>query len=149
MRRLADRLQELSRGMIFRIADNGHANSQAIGDRFLRNSFGGVVRAFGVHCRPQDVDHSGYIQFIKHHDMIYRPKGGYKSHAFILRQNRPALALQGSDRNIAVNRDDECVAQLSRAFQIPYMTHVQYVETTIRKDDALSADQVFQVFKLR
>src|SRR5260370_13645857 len=48
MRGLAHRFQEFPRGVVFRVANNRHANAQPLSRRTFRHRFRCVVRALGV-----------------------------------------------------------------------------------------------------
>src|SRR5260370_7552846 len=56
MRGLAHRFQEFPRGVIFRVANNRHANAQPLSRRTFRHRFRCVVRALGVDVGPEGSD---------------------------------------------------------------------------------------------
>src|ERR1043165_9722 len=68
MRRLAHGLQEISGRVVFRIADNGYADPQPLGDGALRHGFSAVVCALGVDVRPQFAEQVFDVWLVENHD---------------------------------------------------------------------------------
>src|SRR5712692_1427064 len=63
MRRLANGLEQLSRGVVLGVADDGHADAQPRGDGALRHGVRSVVSAFGVDIREQRFQKSFDVGF--------------------------------------------------------------------------------------
>src|SRR6266852_8721524 len=53
MRRLSNGFEQLSRGVILGVTNDGHADAEPSGNSALRHGLGGVVGAFGVDIRAQ------------------------------------------------------------------------------------------------
>src|SRR5712692_513931 len=76
MRRLANGLEQLSRGVILGVAYDGHADTEPRGDGALRHGVLSVVSAFGVDIRAKLFQKSFDVGFGEKHDVIHAAKRG-------------------------------------------------------------------------
>src|SRR6516162_3490747 len=75
MRCLADRVKQSARGMVFRIADNGHPDAEARCDSALGYGLGGVVRALGVHVGPQFFQEFFHVRLGENQNIVHNTQG--------------------------------------------------------------------------
>src|SRR5271155_5753385 len=94
--------QKFSRGMIFRVADDCHADSEESGEIPFGDGVWCVVGAFsmyvGLKLAQQRVD----IEFVENYDVIHRREGRNERGARAFRQNRTACALQRSRARVGI-----------------------------------------------
>jgi hypothetical protein len=100
-----------------------------------------------VNCGPQDIEHARDSRLIKKYDVIYTAERRNELHAFILTKDRPARIFDRPHRFIAIDSDNEDVAQRSRALQIPEVADVKNVEAPISEYDVLALQEIGQLFK--
>src|SRR5260370_37943420 len=69
MRRLSNGLEQLSRGVIFGVTNDGHADAEPSGNSALRHGLGGVVGGFRLGLRAQFFANSFGSRFGADHDV--------------------------------------------------------------------------------
>src|SRR5712692_6006720 len=74
MRRLANGLEQLSRGVILGVAHDGHADAQPFGDSALGHGVRSVVSTFGVDIREKPFQKRLDVRFSEEHDVIHAAK---------------------------------------------------------------------------
>src|ERR1700676_2013115 len=96
MRRLAHRFQESTRGVILRVANNRHANTQPCGRCAFGHGFRGVVRALGVDVRPEVLKQHFNVRLAKQNNVIDGAQRRDEIDARRFGQNRPPGSLQSA-----------------------------------------------------
>src|SRR5713226_1203464 len=76
MRRLANGVEQLPRGVILGISYDGHANAEPGSHRSLRHGLGSVIRPFGVDIRAQFFQQGLDVGFGKENDAIHAAQRG-------------------------------------------------------------------------
>src|ERR1700730_7468665 len=132
MRRLANGIEEIACGMIFRIANNRNADAEARGGSALGHGFDRVVGTFGVDIRAKKLQQGFHVGFVKENDVIDGTKGRNKICACGFLQDGTARPFQIADAGIGVDCDDEDVAFAAGAFEIAHVTHVKSIEAAVR-----------------
>jgi len=133
--------------MIFSIPDNLHFAAVRENVFAFRHGFFRIVGSLGVNRRFQDIDDSYNVRFIEQHDVIDALQRRNQDHAFVFVENRTSRVLDGPNGDVAVDRDNQRISQGLCSFQIPQMTNMEYVETTVRQDNLLPSKTVTQIFK--
>ena len=119
---------------------SGDSHGTAIAEDFIpfRNGLLSIVRALGVNCGPQHIQHALDVRFVEKHDVVHTTECRNKLHSFIQREDRPAGILDQPHRLVAIDRNNEDVTQRLRVLQIPEMSDVENVEAAICKDHLLA-----------
>jgi len=146
MRSLADRFEQISRGVIFWVANDGYANPEARGGGAFGNGFGGVVGSFGVNVRPEILEERLDARFAEEDDVIHGAKSGDEPRAGVFIKNGAARTFQDAHARIGIDADYEDVAFAACAFQIADVAHVKRVKASVGENDALVALFVFGQF---
>jgi hypothetical protein len=89
------------------------------------------VRAYGPEQRSR-------IRLREDGDEIHSAQRGDYLRTLALRHQGATLALERSDLFVRVYPDHQQVSQCPRAFQVPYMPHVQQVKAAVSQDNARS-----------
>src|SRR5579859_2341207 len=139
MRGLAHGFEKIARGVIFWIADDGNSDSKTLGSGAFRHSFDGVVGAFSMNVRAKIFEQRLNARLAKPHDVIDGSKRGDEESASLFREDGTARTFQSAYARIRVDADDEDVAFAARAFQKTDVADVKRIETTVGKNDALTA----------
>jgi hypothetical protein len=106
-----------------------------------------IVRAFGMDPRTKYFEYTGDIGFVKHHYIIHTPEGGDKSGAFLLIQYGALRTFDRPDGAVAVDRNDQGIAQLASALKVAHVANVQNIEAAIGENNTFSAQDVRQFFQ--
>ena len=130
--------EQIARGMILRIADDG--DTAAIGQHglSLRDGVGRVVGALAMHVGLQQPKQAVYVRIGEQHDVIDVFERRDHLCAIGAAQDRPAGSLQRLYGIIVVDGDDQRVGLGRGTREIPHMTHVQDVETSVGKSNRAS-----------
>jgi hypothetical protein len=139
MRGLADGIEKRTRGMIFGIADDGHADAETGRDSALGDGVGGVVGTFGVNVRAQFFEQFFDIRLGKDHDVVYGAESGDEKATGVFVEDGAVGAFEWADAGIGIDSDDEEIAFGFCACQITGVADVERVEDTVGEDYALAA----------
>ena len=123
--------------MRFRVADDGHADAEALSYGALGDGVGGVVRALSVNVWTKNFEKAFDIGIGEEDYKIDGAKRSDKLGTRLFIENGAARAFQLSDAGIGINADDEKITLLLCAIEITDMAHVEGVEATVGEDDAL------------
>ena len=144
MRRLADGFEKSARGVILRVAHNGDADTELLGDGAFGDSVRCVVSPFGVNVGPQIFQEGFDVGFGEEHDVVHAAERRNEAGPRALIENRPAGALQIAHAGIAIYADHENIAFAAGAVEIADVSDVQRIEAAVRQDDALAAALVLR-----
>jgi hypothetical protein len=131
--------QEISGGVVFRIAHNG--NPPATGNYYLAfgNIFLGIVGAFGVNVRPQQAYKLGDIRGVKDRNRINVTERRQNFRTLIARNARPAFAFESPGACVGIYGHNQPAAQLPGSAQITDVAHVKKIKASIGQDDLVSS----------
>ena len=139
----ADAGDELGGGVVFGIADNGHAPAALDDGVALGNVVGGVVGALGVDVGTDFADQGAHVGLGKHDHGVHVGEGGQNFGALGGGHQRTPGALQAAHRLIRIETDHEFSAELLGGAEIADVADVQQVETAVGQDDALAGAAPF------
>ena len=128
--------------MIFRIADDGHTDAEACRGGALRHGLGGVVGPFRMNVRAQHFEKSFYVRLVEEHNVVDGTESSKELRAGLLIEDGAAGSLKCANAAIRIDADDEDIALSASALQIADVSDVERIETTVSKDDALTANFV-------
>ena len=124
--------------MFLRVADDGDANAETVGDGTFWNSFRSVVRALGVNVGAQLLEQFLDVGLVEENHEIDIAQGGNEFQAGVFVQNGTAGAFQAENAGIGIDGDDQDVTLFPGAGKITHVANVQRVKATVGKDDALA-----------
>src|SRR5271154_5363290 len=93
MRRLANGIEQGACRVILGIANDGYANSQAIGDSAFGDRVRGIVRSFGMNVGAKEFEQRFDIGFAEQNNVINNANGRDELRASILIEYRAATTL--------------------------------------------------------
>ena len=125
-------------GAAFDEGKYGHFTAVPADDLRFGEIFGTVVATLRVDVRPDRFDESVGTGFIENAYVIHAPKVGEHFGPFGLRNQGALWALETSNGRIAVNADNEEVAERTGLGQVARVPNVKNVEASVGEDDALS-----------
>jgi hypothetical protein len=137
MRILADGPKEATRGMRFRIAYDGDADTEALCYGAFGDSVGSVVGALGMNVWAERFEKALDVGIGKKDYKIDGAKRSDQLSASLFIENGAAGALQLSDAGIGIDSDDEEIALLLCTIEIAHMANVERVKAAVGEDDAL------------
>ena len=126
--------------MVFRIANDGDADAEAVGDGALGNRVSGVVGALGVDIGAQFLQKFLDVGFGEEHNVIHDAEGGDDKRAGMFVEDGTAGTFQRADTGIGVDADNEDVSFGLGSGQIADMANVKRVETAVGEDDRLPTE---------
>src|SRR5262249_36541788 len=106
--------------------------------RGLGHRVRGVVRPLGMDIRPQPRDEPVGRVLVEDEDMIDVAQGGEDLGALLGGHHRSSGALETRHRGVAVDADEEHVAESACGVQVPQVTDVQEIEAAVGEDDTLA-----------
>lgn len=121
--------------MALGIADNGHFSAIGANGLPLGNALFGVVGALSVDIRLQFLQDAIHREGIKREDKVHAFQGCQYLCTICLRLQRATLALKSRDTGVAVDSQDQDIAQGFGTLQVSNMTCVNKIETTVGKND--------------
>src|SRR5215469_881119 len=124
--------------MVLWIAYDGHVDSQALGYRALRDCFRRVVRPFRVHIRPELLEQGLDVRFWKQNDVIHVLDRRDQLGAGLLIENRSPGSFEAADAAVGIYTHHQKISFFLCTFEVPNMTDVQSIKTSVRKNDATS-----------
>ena len=124
--------------MVFRIADNGDASAAGNHCLTFRNAFLGIVGAFGVNVRTQKKDKLFDVRCVEDGYSVHVSQRGQQFRAFVIRNSRPALALERACAGIGINGHNQLSAQLFGGLQVSDVAHVKKIKTAVGEDYLVS-----------
>src|SRR5216684_3292811 len=110
MRRLANGLEQLSRGVILGVPHNSHANAKPFGDGALRHGLSRVVGSFRVDIRAQFLQKTFHIGFGKENDVIHAAECRNQACTGTFVEDRAAGAFEIADARIGIHADNKDIA---------------------------------------
>ena len=132
--------------MIFWIADDGNPNSKTLGSGVFRHSFDGVVGAFSMNVWAKVFEQRLNARLTKQHDVIDSAKRGNEESASVFSEDGTTRTFQSAYARIRIDADDEDVAFAARTFQKTDVADMKRIETTVGKNDALTAFLMLRQF---
>lgn len=131
--------QQISGGVVFRIAYNG--DSPAAGNHYIsfRHILLSIVSAFGMNIRPQQANKTGHIRRIKNSDCVNVAERRQKLSAFLAWDARPAFPFESARARIGIHGHDQPAAQFLCGAQIPDMPDVKKIKTSVGQNDLFSS----------
>src|SRR5208337_390793 len=136
-------VEECARGVFLRIADDGYADTEAIGGCALRNSFRAVVRAFCVNVRTDIFEQGFDIGLCEEHHEIDIAQRGYQLRAGLFVENGPARPLQAADAGVRIDRYNQNIAFAFCPGKIADVAHMQRIEAAVGQHDSLALSLQF------
>lgn len=127
---------ENGRGGITR--NNGNGDDAASGGfHFLaaHDLVAGPVATFHEHIGKQAGDYFAGSQVVEDHDGVDGFQSGENFRAFVFRYYRAAFAFQLTNARIAIEANDEHVAQCARQFQAADMAGMKKVKAPVGEND--------------
>ena len=109
----------------------------AFGNSLLR-----VIGTLGVNRGTQNVEYMRDVGLVKNDNVVYSTQRRNKRYAFLFIQDGPARILDQAHGCIAVDRNNQHIAQSTRALQISQMSDMENVEAPICKHNFLSLNQL-------
>jgi len=97
----------------------------------------GPVAAFDQNIGKQGGNGFARREFIKNHHGIHTLKAREDFSALLLGNHRTPFPFQDADTFVAIDADDERVAECARGFEQLDVAGVQQVEASVGEDDAL------------
>ena len=119
--------------------DDGNGDNAATGsfDFFAAdNLVAGPIAAFYENIGQQPRDDLARRQLIENDDGVYGFESGKYFRPLAFGDDRPACAFQLADTGVAVQTDDEHVAELARQLEAPDVTGMEQVKAAVGEDDA-------------
>ena len=102
-----------------------------------------VITSLGVDVRADRLDHSAGTALFKNDDTINALEGAEHLGAVFGGVNRPAGALQFPDRGIAVDRDDEGIAEGGCFFEITHVPDVKNIKNAVGENEFFAPARKF------
>src|SRR5579885_1629920 len=125
--------------MILRVADD--ADATAVGD--YNPAFGhgllGVVRPLGVNVGAEREQEFAHRRLVEDRHVVNGAEGRDRLGPLAFGDERAAFALEPTHLLVAVDRDDQKVAERASAFEVADVADVQEVEAAVGEDDARPA----------
>lgn len=136
----ANFLDETGRGesLYERQDANPGTNGGKHGALAANQGFGPVVAAFDVDVRPHGRKESMGADLGEDDNGVDASERGEDGGALFLRHQRATRPFELADRTIAVQADNEEVAELLGALEIGDMAEVKQIKATVGDDDALA-----------
>ncbi len=94
------------------------------------------VSALDQDVRLNEGDQGERIRFVEENHVVHAGERRQNLSPLGFRDDRPALGFDRPDRGIAVQADDQTVAQGPRGLQIARVADVQEVKAAVREDEA-------------
>src|SRR5690242_13002278 len=132
------RTNDLGRGVVFRIADNGDPtsvtrNSVAFGNRVCR-----VIGAFRLDVWLDLADERANVRLVEDHDGIDGRKSCEDFCALALGHDWTGVALERSHRIIGVYGDNKFSAEIFGRLQVTDVADMQEIEASVGERDAFT-----------
>jgi hypothetical protein len=138
MRRLANRFEEIARGMIFGIADDGDLDAEAMSGGPFGNCFRRVVGSFGVNVGMEIFEEGFDARFAEEHDVVDAAECGDQFRAGVFVKDGTTGPFEVADACVRINADHEDVALAASSFEIADVAYVERIKTAVSENDALS-----------
>src|SRR5215469_1075422 len=137
MQPLSDRFEKPACGVILRIADDGHANTEAARDFAFGDRVGGVVGAFGVDIRTQLLKQRFDRRLRKEDHIVDVAQSGDQLGTGELVEDRTAGPLELARTGVGIDGHDQNVALVFGSGQIAHVADVKRVKATVGQHNAL------------
>src|SRR5215831_3476148 len=124
--------------MVLWIAYNGHFDPEALCYRALRDCFRRVVRPFRVHIRPELLEQGLDVRFWKQNDVIHVLDRRDQFGAGLLIENRSPGSFEAADAGVGIYTHHQKISFFLCTCEVPNMTDVQSIKTSVRKNEATS-----------
>src|SRR5688500_17061438 len=107
----------------------------------LVEGFEGVIASFDVDAGLGGDERDGGANVGKNADGIDRLQSGKIRGSIVYGVDQTPLALQPTDGGVAVDANEQQVAEIPGGFEVSDVTEVENVEATVRRDERFSAAQ--------
>src|ERR1700722_9160995 len=114
---LANAVEQRARGMVLRIPNDSHANSQTRGSSALRHGLAGVICALGVHVWPQFFQKTFYVWFAEEHHEIDGIDRGHQLGTSVFIKDWPICALERTYAGIRIYCGHQHVSLFARRLE--------------------------------
>ena len=139
MRSLADRREQVARGVALGVANDSDADTEFVGDGPFGNGFGGVVGPLGVNVGKEFLKQLFHVGLRENQDEVDSANGGDQLRSGLLIKNGAAGAFQVTKTGIGIYGDDEDVALAPSALEIAGVADVESVKAAVGENDALAS----------
>ncbi len=128
--------------MVLGIADDGDAPAVAAHGLALGHGVDGVIGALAVDVRLQLEQQRRHGRFRKNDDVGDAAQGGDELGPILFGEERPVGPLQGRDRPIVVDGDDEAIGFARGRLEVADVAGVQQIEAAVREGDGAAGGAI-------
>jgi hypothetical protein len=125
--------------VVLGVAGDGDADAETVGDFALGHGVNGVVGALGVNVGAERLEEMRDAGFAEEDDVVDGTKGGYQTGAGAFVEDRASGTFESAGAGVAVDGDDQRVAEGAGGFEIADVADMENVEAAIGEDNGLTA----------
>ena len=130
---VAQAREQMARGVVLGVADDGNADAEQRGHVAFRDGLESVIGALGVDVGVNFAEKMFYVELVENYDVVHKFQRGDERRTRTLGENWAAFAFQFSGTGIGIDSDDEKIAFLFCGLQVANVADVQQIEDAIRE----------------